>query len=294
MDRELILDGCTLDLRRGVARRVGGEEVGLTAIEAQLLRYLARRAGQPVARGELLTQVWGYHDGARTKTLAVTVRRVRQKIESDPSRPRHLQTVRGFGYRLDALDGQALVGRREELEALRIALARGETISLVGIPGVGRRTLARAATAAAVPIDSRPTTTRVLVIRPLTHAAGIILFTRAAGVRRTDAVGELVAALDAFPLALRIAASRVRVLSPQAQVERAHDDPLRLLVSRDRSLPYPSMRAALDQWWSELDDSGRAVAAGDDSDALDALGALGRDGRGLRLVRAYTDTRARP
>ena len=74
----------------------------LTAKELALVDYLAQRMGQPVSRRVLLTEVWGFARPDRTQTLEQTIRRVRVKIEADPRNPRHLRTVRGVGYQLDA------------------------------------------------------------------------------------------------------------------------------------------------------------------------------------------------
>jgi len=89
----------TIDLDRGV---VEGScySATLTSTELRLLVYLAVRPGQPVGRDELYTQVWGYGPGVRSRALDATVRRLRAKLESDPSRPRYLLTEHGVGYRL--------------------------------------------------------------------------------------------------------------------------------------------------------------------------------------------------
>jgi DNA-binding response OmpR family regulator len=71
----------------------------LTEKETNILKYLYRAGGQPVAREELLDQVWGYHREANTHTLETHVYRLRQKIESDPQHARLLITESG-GYRL--------------------------------------------------------------------------------------------------------------------------------------------------------------------------------------------------
>ncbi len=70
-----------------------------TDTEARLLRVLQQRAPEAVSRVDLLTEVWGYHPASLTRTVENTIRRLRCKIESDPSFPRVLRTVRGRGYR---------------------------------------------------------------------------------------------------------------------------------------------------------------------------------------------------
>jgi DNA-binding response OmpR family regulator len=87
--------------RYGTARRAG-EDLPMTRTERSLLKELAVQCGMPVSREELLERVWGYDYFGDTRLLDVHVRRLRLKIESDPSAPRHLVTVRGLGYRLDS------------------------------------------------------------------------------------------------------------------------------------------------------------------------------------------------
>ena len=72
----------------------------LTAREFDLLVFLASRPRRVVTREELLEQVWGYTYGD-TATLTVHVRRIRGKLEAEPSRPKHLMTVWSVGYRWD-------------------------------------------------------------------------------------------------------------------------------------------------------------------------------------------------
>jgi len=83
------------------ARRafVRGEEAALTQREFDLLLFLARNPGQVFSRNQLMDLVWQYAFYTDTSTVTVHVRRLRAKIEADPSRPEHLQTVWGVGYR---------------------------------------------------------------------------------------------------------------------------------------------------------------------------------------------------
>jgi DNA-binding response OmpR family regulator len=83
------------------ARRafVRGEEVALTQREFDLLLFLARHPGQAFTRTQLMDAVWQYAFYSDTSTVTVHVRRLRAKIEADPARPRHVQTVWGVGYR---------------------------------------------------------------------------------------------------------------------------------------------------------------------------------------------------
>ena len=82
----------------GIATR-GGEDVHLTRTELRLLSELAAADGKVVTREQLLERVWGYDYFGDTRLLDVHVRRLRRKVEDDPSEPRLVLTVRGVGYR---------------------------------------------------------------------------------------------------------------------------------------------------------------------------------------------------
>lgn len=88
----------SLDLDRHDVR-VAGRSVELTPKEFDLLAALLRRAGRLASRDQLIDEVWGSDYVGDTKTLDVHVKRLRAKIEDDPATPRHLLTVRGFGYK---------------------------------------------------------------------------------------------------------------------------------------------------------------------------------------------------
>lgn len=81
---------------------VRGELVALTAREFDLLWFLARNRDRVFTRDQLMDLVWGYAFAADTSTVTVHIRRLREKIEPDPSEPRYLQTVWGVGYKLSA------------------------------------------------------------------------------------------------------------------------------------------------------------------------------------------------
>jgi DNA-binding response OmpR family regulator len=78
---------------------VQGEPVALTAREFDLLYMLASSPGRVYTRDQLMELVWGYTFSADTSTVTVHVLRLREKVEPDPARPRHLQTVWGVGYK---------------------------------------------------------------------------------------------------------------------------------------------------------------------------------------------------
>ena len=85
------------------ARRVrrGGREVALLAKEFDLLYLLAGNPGHPFSRETILDRVWGWGFDGTTRTVDNYILSLRQKLEADPSRPRHIVTVRQVGYRLD-------------------------------------------------------------------------------------------------------------------------------------------------------------------------------------------------
>ena len=86
-----------------ISRRVyrAGAELKLGHKEFELLATLLRNKGAVLSREFLITQVWGSDFMGDTRTVDVHVRWLREKIEPDPANPRHLQTVRGVGYRID-------------------------------------------------------------------------------------------------------------------------------------------------------------------------------------------------
>lgn len=94
-------DGCRFDLGRCEAQR-DDEPVPLTAREVGILRWLHRHQERSVTRAELLENVWGTVGNLQTRTVDMTIAKLRQKIERDPSEPRIIATVTGVGYRWSA------------------------------------------------------------------------------------------------------------------------------------------------------------------------------------------------
>ena len=80
---------------------VGGYEVNLTAKEFDLLRFLAANHGQVFSRSQLMDQVWDFTFAADSSTVTVHIRRLREKVEANPMRPRYIKTVWGVGYKFD-------------------------------------------------------------------------------------------------------------------------------------------------------------------------------------------------
>ena len=96
----LLTTHLAIDLSRGAAQR-DGQALNLSPTEFRLLAYLARHPGQALSRQQILEAVWGYlPDIDAEHTVNVTIRRLREKIEPDPSKPSLLLTVPGIGYRL--------------------------------------------------------------------------------------------------------------------------------------------------------------------------------------------------
>lgn len=97
-DQQLLSFGpLTLDTYKYEAK-VSGKSVELTLREFELLKFLATQQGQVFSREELLEKVWGYEYFGDVRTVDVTIRRIREKIEENPSMPEFLATKRGIGY----------------------------------------------------------------------------------------------------------------------------------------------------------------------------------------------------
>ena len=94
---KIVVGDLSLDLDKFEVR-VKGEVVDLTLREFEVLKYLANQPGQVITREVLLEKVWGYEYYGDIRTVDVTVRRIREKIEKDTSAPKILITKRGVGY----------------------------------------------------------------------------------------------------------------------------------------------------------------------------------------------------
>jgi DNA-binding response OmpR family regulator len=90
---DVVIDSAAREARKG------GELLTLTLKELDLLLFFAANPRQVFSRDQLMDRVWGYQSALDTGTVTVHVRRLRTKIEDDPSHPRHLETVFGAGYR---------------------------------------------------------------------------------------------------------------------------------------------------------------------------------------------------
>ena len=96
-------DGRTIDFE-AMELRAGDRRTQLTTMEADLLRYLIEREGRVVARKTILTELWGLHEDTDTRAIDNFIVRLRRYLEDVPSRPRHLLTVRGVGYKFVSTD----------------------------------------------------------------------------------------------------------------------------------------------------------------------------------------------
>lgn len=91
-------DGRVIDFGK-LELRVKGNTIQLTLMEAELLRYLIRNTGRVVSRKSILEDVWGLHEDTDTRAIDNFMVRLRRYIEGNASKPDHLLTVRGVGYR---------------------------------------------------------------------------------------------------------------------------------------------------------------------------------------------------
>ena len=91
-------NGIRVDFKKSQIVR-GATRVDLSERESRLLQFLVLHRGAPVSREMLLEHVWGYREAPLTRTVDVTIRRLRQKLETNPAHPRFIITVPGVGYR---------------------------------------------------------------------------------------------------------------------------------------------------------------------------------------------------
>ena len=96
-DNKIIVNDLELDLDKFEVK-IRGEIIDLTVREFEVIKFLASQPGQVVTRETLLEKVWGYEYYGDIRTVDVTVRRIREKIEKDTSSPKILITKRGVGY----------------------------------------------------------------------------------------------------------------------------------------------------------------------------------------------------
>ncbi|SNC73630.1 two-component system, OmpR family, response regulator RegX3 [Kytococcus aerolatus] len=100
-DQTVAAGGVELDADSHVVV-VRGEQIAMPLKEFELLEFLMRNSGRVLTRSQLIDRVWGSDYVGDTKTLDVHIKRVRGKVEEDPSRPRLITTIRGLGYKFEA------------------------------------------------------------------------------------------------------------------------------------------------------------------------------------------------
>ena len=95
---QLTFAGKTLDLE-ALELQVGDKKYQLTQMESDLLQYLVKNAGRAVSRKSILEEVWDLHEDTDTRAIDNFIVRLRRYLEVDPTKPKHLVTVRGVGYK---------------------------------------------------------------------------------------------------------------------------------------------------------------------------------------------------
>jgi two-component system alkaline phosphatase synthesis response regulator PhoP len=93
-----VFEDVTLDFSKAEISR-GGERIAVTTKEFETLKFLVQNSRRVISRDELLREVWGYRNGASTRTVDTHILRLRRKLECAPSHPTHLLTVHGVGYK---------------------------------------------------------------------------------------------------------------------------------------------------------------------------------------------------
>lgn len=110
MSTRLSIGSLTLDPLMYTVILGEGRFVALTPIEFRLLHYLVRNPGRIMTSGHILSNVWGYKHGDDSNLVAVYMRRLRNKIETDPDRPQYIITIRHLGYRFEIPSRSRAVG----------------------------------------------------------------------------------------------------------------------------------------------------------------------------------------
>jgi DNA-binding response OmpR family regulator len=97
----MTLGSVEIDFKTYTAKRRGAD-LQMTPKEFELLKFLWLHRNQSVSRDQLLTNVWGYDESLSTRTIDNFILKLRQKIEDNPAKPRHIVTIHGLGYKLIA------------------------------------------------------------------------------------------------------------------------------------------------------------------------------------------------
>lgn len=97
--QRMVLGSVEIDFATYNASR-SGENLPMTPKEFEILKFLWHHRNKAVSRDQLLTNVWGYDESISTRTVDNFILKLRQKIEDDPARPKHILTIHGLGYKL--------------------------------------------------------------------------------------------------------------------------------------------------------------------------------------------------
>ncbi|MSP92676.1 MAG: response regulator transcription factor [Myxococcales bacterium] len=100
-DQIVLVGGAAVDAQRHVVRARNGEEADLSDKELSLLLLLARNPGKVLTRADILEEVWGMDASPTERTIDNFVVKIRRWVEGEPDHPKHVITVRGWGYRYD-------------------------------------------------------------------------------------------------------------------------------------------------------------------------------------------------
>ncbi len=96
---KITLGGVEINFKTYTASRAG-TSLQMTPKEFELLKFLWQHRNHSVSRDQLLTNVWGYDEALSTRTIDNFILKLRQKIEADPAKPKHIITIHGLGYKL--------------------------------------------------------------------------------------------------------------------------------------------------------------------------------------------------
>lgn len=165
---ELVIDSS------GMKLFVRGVEVSTTALEFRLIEYLARHHSQVFTRDLLLDAVWGQMQFVSPRCVDACIRRIREKIEPQRSRPTYVKTIRGVGYRLDT----AVVWESPVNHDCGCVACRGATPHCdnkgSGTADQGAEDRNRAGSAAAVPRQATNRRARLLLLKQVDHQGRIV------------------------------------------------------------------------------------------------------------------------
>jgi len=274
----LVLSDRTVDLSARWVRTDEGT-VDLTPREAELLGCLLDHAGQTVSRDTLLAQVWGMTRPVVTRCVDTAVRRLRVKLEPEPSSPRHLLSVPGEGYRLQVERPSATGadGRAPERARLLAALLADPRGPVVGPPGSAARRLIQDAAAERgwrlgrdlrildhlpedppdgleVVLAPAPPGAPVVPLPPLPPSAARATLLRACqrlGLLGDPDLHDILEVCDPLPVVLDRVADWLQV-SPTSAVLARLADPV---------AAFPDLAAELEPAWQALDTSDRRALA---------------------------------